>query len=462
LITPKKQKKLNIGTSTCTISRTHKPIIEKCEMFERIRKKPVETSTKLTDDWFKKNGSTNKSVLPSKRQVFSIRKVVYPLAFFILLIHLVVYVILLFHVMKRMDVVEQDAAELKRILHAKGGSQARSRAQSQSRAIMIIAVYPKSIDRIGAIWSQLECFSHDYEKIVIVSLGGESQMDESLLKLMNEISIEMPEIASKIETRVFAQNEKRDTGLWCDYLIKDDILQKGLDGTYLGGSAGVFDNFLLINDSVMAVENSNELLDTLHAKKLSMVSLNFWNENTDEKIPFWVESVARVFSLEGIQTYADEVCSKMNNIQWRKDCPDLMKFETWPNLVRLKKCIVRKTEVEIASLYSPSKVLGLYPGKVPENLIQNERFYRSPSWTSHYTYWALTLRQKMNFPALKVTNEDFLNYVIKKRPRDIRTCTLRMGKGMLDIAAGISESVNTDKTCETFPNTYICNLKSRL
>ena len=450
-------------------------------MFERIRKKPAETSTKLTDDWFKKNDSTNKSVLPSKRQVFSIRKVVYPLAFFILLIHLVVYDNFLplggqssemeafietavesNDVMKRMDVLEQDVAELKRILHAKGGSQARSRAQSQSRAIMIIAVYPKSIDRIGAIWSQLECFSHDYEKIVIVSLGGESQMDESLLKLMNEISIEMPEIASKIETRVFAQNEKRDTGLWCDYLIKDDILQKGLDGTYLGGSAGVFDNFLLINDSVMAVENSNELLDTLHAKKLSMVSLNFWNENTDEKIPFWVESVARVFSLEGIQTYADEVCSKMNNIQWRKDCPDLMKFVTWHNPRKIKKCIVRKTEVEIASLYSPSKVLGLYPGEVPESLIQNERFYRSASWTSHYTYWALTLRQKMNFPALKVTNEDFLNYAIKKRPRDIRTCTLRMGKGMLDIAAGISESVNTDKTCETFPNTYICNLKSRL
>lgn len=449
-------------------------------MFERTRKKP----TKLTDDWFKKNGMSNKSISPSDKQVFSVRKVVYPLAFFILFIHLVVYGMFLplggqssemealieiavepDDLMKRIDVVEQDVADLKRMLHAKGGSPARSQAQSQSqsKAIMIIAVYPSTIDRIGAIWSQLECFSHNYEKIVIVSLGGDLQMNENLDRLMNEISSEMPEIASKIETRVFAQNDRRDTGLWCDYLIKGDILQKGLDGKYLGGSAGVFDNFLLINDSVMAVEKSDELLDTLHAKQLSMVSLNFWNENTVEKVPFWVESVARVFSLEGIQIYADEVCSKMDYIQWRKDCPDLMEKNLWPNLVRLKKCIVRKTEVEIASLYPLSKVIGLYPGEVPENLKMNLRFFRSPSWTSHFNFWAYTLREKMQFPALKVTNEAFLNFVIKKRPRDIRTCTLRMGKGILGIIAGISESADTDELydCEIFPYNYRCHLKSR-
>jgi sulfur transfer complex TusBCD TusB component (DsrH family) len=44
-------------------------------------------------------------------------------------------------------------------------------------------------------------------------------------------------------------------------------------GTYLGGTSR-YDHFLLTTDSLMAVEKSNELLETLEAKNASLVSLN--------------------------------------------------------------------------------------------------------------------------------------------------------------------------------------------
>eukprot|EP00979_Chaetoceros_neogracilis_P009850 scaffold2255_cov293-Chaetoceros_neogracile.AAC.11 len=70
-------------------------------------------------------------------------------------------------------------------------------------------------------------------------------------------------------------SQSYDTGLWCDALLKEKKLETYniSSGTYLGGTSR-YDHFLLTTDSLMAVEKSNELLETLEAKNASLVSLN--------------------------------------------------------------------------------------------------------------------------------------------------------------------------------------------
>ena len=141
---------------------------------------------------------------------------------------------------------------------------------------MIIAVHPSRDNRIAAIWSQLECFSMNYDKIVIVSIRNKI-IEDKILKLMLEIENKMPEIALKIERKIIINNVRRDTGLWCDYLtLNEKVLiskvdesvrisneTETIDETLITSTIHeYYDNFLLINDSVMAVEHSNELLET--------------------------------------------------------------------------------------------------------------------------------------------------------------------------------------------------------
>ena len=55
-----------------------------------------------------------------------------------------------------------------------------------------------------------------------------------------------------------------------------------------------YDRFILINDSMMAVENSNELLDVLESKDASFISLSYWDKDL-----YWLESAARAFNEKG-------------------------------------------------------------------------------------------------------------------------------------------------------------------
>eukprot|EP00557_Chaetoceros_sp_GSL56_P014775 CAMPEP_0176485182 /NCGR_PEP_ID=MMETSP0200_2-20121128/4905_1 /TAXON_ID=947934 /ORGANISM="Chaetoceros sp., Strain GSL56" /LENGTH=377 /DNA_ID=CAMNT_0017881813 /DNA_START=410 /DNA_END=1543 /DNA_ORIENTATION=- len=329
----------------------------------------------------------------------------------------------------------QDLTGVRNILEPSSSSSISPLQRSlRGKALMIIATYPSNNLRLAAIWSQLECFTENIDHVIIVA-PTDDNLRESILKFMERVKAAMPEVVAKIETQ-FYKNDRYDSGLWCDSLLHKEILQKRMpsnaearrnfNATVILGEPffNRFDKIILINDSIFAVEHSNELLDTLQATGASLVSLNYWEADYENSKPFWVESVARVFSHEGIQIFADNICSKLQQgIQWRKHCPYLNNTH---HLKRKKRCIVDITEVGVAALYPPNKVHGLYDGRVPLNMLENKDFARQPTWTTNYPYWSNILRDQLSFPAVKVSNYNFFKHVQKVRGKDISTCTSKL------------------------------------
>ena len=87
-------------------------------------------------------------------------------------------------------------------------------------------------------------------------------MELSIPTSSDKIGLNRPEIAVKLKIQFF-ENEFWDKGLWCYSLTKHEILEKGSNGTYVGGVAkNDFNSFLLINESVMTTEHSREFMET--------------------------------------------------------------------------------------------------------------------------------------------------------------------------------------------------------
>eukprot|EP00979_Chaetoceros_neogracilis_P017129 scaffold10179_cov270-Chaetoceros_neogracile.AAC.13 len=287
-------------------------------------------------------------------------------------------------------------------------------ASKSAPALMIIAVYPNTDIRQAATWSQLECFAEEFEHIII---SAPIQLKDNVTRFIKEVKESMPAIGSRLEGQFYA-NDRYDTGLWCDALLKGKTLEAYNinTGTYLGGSSR-YDHFLLTNDSLMAVEKSNELLETLKAKHASVVSLNYWKNQQVYTHP-WVESPARAFSLEGVQIFADNVCS-LPRLRWRNHCPHLRYVKKFSgNARKQKRCIVEKTEYDVIDYYSPDKVHGLYLG--------HDEYFRTWTSPSNFEIWK-NLRDQMSFPAMKITN-GFFEMVRKLRPKDTETCTVHFKK----------------------------------
>jgi len=294
-------------------------------------------------------------------------------------------------------------------------------ATHRTKALMVIAVYPSSGLKFSAIWSQLECLAGDIDQIII---SAPTQFRENVTKFIMEVNTTIPAIGKRLKAQ-FYLNDRYDAGLWCDVLIKGNVLGTGADNTTYIGGLSQYDGFLLINDSLMAVEKSNELLETLRSKNASLVSLNYWGNkkhnsthNGRNTTKYWLESAARAFSLEGIQVYADKVCSLKSVTSSRQYCPYLR--GKYPRKAKMiKKCIIMKTEIEVVDHYSIDKVHGLYPG---EDKVR--RPYRTTHWSNNFTLWT-GLRDQMSFPVLKVTNEFLLRQIRDKRPQDIERCTMK-------------------------------------
>lgn len=292
---------------------------------------------------------------------------------------------------------------------------------SRGKSIMIIATVPNDSERkLAAIWSQLECYAQEFDEILIV--GPKSQ--SLILKFLFHEAIEaMPEISGKLKTRFENKNIRHDAGLWCDALTGGEkgggILEQaeGDSNVFIGGRSE-YDRIMLINDSLLAVERTNEFLETLEARQANVVSLNYWGDQKDNMTSYWVESALRVFDLEGVQIFADKVCS-LGQIRWKESCPYLKGYMNKGKT--LKKCIIDKTEIEVASFYPPDKSYGLYPG--------NAGNFRS--WTISYIFWE-TLRKEMSFPAIKTTRGGLYEKVRNWRPQDTERCTSKIKKWSIE------------------------------
>ena len=156
---------------------------------------------------------------------------------------------------------------------------------------MIIAAFPNTNLKLSSIWSQLQCLTGDIDEIII---AADPQFREDV----------MPAIGVKLKAQFFL-NDRYDAGLWCDTLIKGNVISNGTDKNSFVGTPSQYDRFLLINDSVMAMDTSNELLRNLKSMNASLVSFNYWGNKENSNITkndvgtrYWLESVARAFSLE--------------------------------------------------------------------------------------------------------------------------------------------------------------------
>ena len=299
-------------------------------------------------------------------------------------------------------------------------------------ALMVIAVYPNSPIKYDVIWSQLECFAGAFDQIII---SAPIEFRDNVTQFVREVNNTMPELDSRIDAEFYV-NDRYDAGLWCDALLKGNALKKiaaenNQEGTYVGGHSK-YNRFLLINDSIMAVKKSNEFLEALTEKNASLISLSYWGNkekqqerasgnSTNYVDPYWLESPLRAFSLEGIQIYADKVCS-LGKINAQRDCPHLyadkrLNKKHGSGARKNKQCIVEKTEINVVDHYTFDKVHGLFPG--------DDGLYNS--WSNNFTFWA-NMRDEMSFPVLKVNSGHLVKEVIKRRPGEIDICTAFRGR----------------------------------
>jgi len=300
-------------------------------------------------------------------------------------------------------------------------------AHRHDMSVMIIASRPKSHEQYATIWSQLECFAEKFDQVI---LATDHQFKEAVFDFMKEIHKRMPEIGKKLKTE-FYTNNRYDTGLWCDSLTKGKLLKlnedhkdktttnKEINFDIYDSATSQYKNFFLINDSLLALEKSNELLDALISKNASLVSLNYWG-NKLFSFTYWLESPARAFSLDGIKIFANALCTlpSINHNNWWLFCPRLF-LADMTDAEGVKRCIAELTEISLVKHFPLEKVHGLYPSKDPGG----------KHWIRSFKYWEF-LRQNMSFPVMKV--KQIPHARAHNRSHEFKYCTNKMKKWQLN------------------------------
>ena len=294
--------------------------------------------------------------------------------------------------------------------HSYYGDHERNETLKRSRNVMIIATYPNSADRLAAIWSQIQCLSHDFKIVISAPIGFENE----IRNFVEQVS----SVDSRIIDTFFFENKRYDYGLWCDALtegglIKPNETSKQSSGvTFLGGESA-FDHFMLINDSILSLEKSNLLLDSLLKQNASLVSLNYWGNKTSGEKKYWLESALRIFNKEGIQTYVDHICS-LPPIKWRKACPQLRGF-SMSNKDKNKRCIVLLSEIRVVDHFQLDKVYGIFKG-------YNSKY---KMWARDFEFWKY-LRHEMGFPFAKISTNIWPE-IQKTHKEEVGRCTAGYG-----------------------------------
>lgn len=213
-----------------------------------------------------------------------------------------------------------------------------------NKTVAIIGIVPDNKERLSALWSQLECyFGNEKYDEVIVSAPKWARDDGIIEPFLSAAEENIPHFKSgSVSLKIkYYENDRYDVGLWCDALLDEnnDALSEGK-------------NFVLSNDSIMAVEQFTAIIDTLKERNLSMTSLNY--SNLDK---YWLESALRAFSKDGIVKYIDYACK---GAPMRDRCSGS----------GFKRCITENYEIAIVDLFEKKEVWGLFPSDVPRDMIQ--------------------------------------------------------------------------------------------
>jgi hypothetical protein len=316
--------------------------------------------------------------------------------------------------------------------------------ENTSSAVFIVAVIPTNLIRLLALWSQLECFVSNgkYKTIVIAAPQELPQSKRDFLDRFIQNAVEsIPHLHNMHVVIKYFKNDRYDVGLWCDALVMDDsnsYLRRNAASLSSDNNRWANENdnsprhnlsilmrqhseFVLINDSIMAIlPNFTSVLDALKQDKhLSMTSLNYsFHQGSEGDYSLsnkpWLESVFRAFNRDGIDKYMHHACVPASH---PKFCPEE------ENAEKKKRCIVDSMEIPVADLFAPNQVKGLFPSDVPKDMVQSEALEHEYLWHSHFDFWRHALVDKMQFPAMKISNDIFVRRVANRAKGFFFKCT---------------------------------------
>lgn len=251
------------------------------------------------------------------------------------------------------------------------------------KRLLVVSAAPTDERHILALWSELECFTENVDKVIISApTWGEAAIRE----VIRQAKLSIPRFVSgetSLESEFYI-NDRYDVGLWCDVLEN----QQNLDD---------YDEFALLNDSIFALRQFSGVLDVLDEKNVSMSSLSYSFSAPHFKSygpqHFWLESVFRGFDRPGIDVFMKHSCVPATHPFF---CPK--KKKAW------KACIITNFEQGMSQQFSREQVAGLFPTDVPFEMITKDR-WNFRSWIQHVPFWRI-LVEKMGFPAAKVIVRD--------------------------------------------------------
>lgn len=284
----------------------------------------------------------------------------------------------------------------------------------KDKAVMIIASVPFNEVRGVSLWSQLECYIDKVDKVIITAAEYSKDIMDQFIAEISQTIPNFRDGTTSLEVRYFV-NDNYDNGLWCDALNDGaGTLNDKREKLLLSPLLQEYDQFILVNDSVMAIRKSTELLDVLRNKNLDMVSLTYSLLGG-----YWLESNYRGFSKEGIHKLMDHICVP-NPCEVTKGHVGRYKER------KRHRCMVDTFEIPTAGLFERTQVWGLYHGDAPIEYFnataKTKVMQTSPMWHSNYPYWNEILREKQHFPAVKISSRWMDEWVKKRNKVDYDRC----------------------------------------
>jgi len=262
----------------------------------------------------------------------------------------------------------------------------KKESRTESVSTLLIAAYPVDTDRLISVWSFLECFV-DKRIHTIVVAAPDWAKDENLLEpFLRHATESIPHLKDIDIVIKYYVNDRYDVGLWCDSLNDEN--------------SKIFndhDDFILVNDSIMAIQHYTGVLDLLQTNNLTMTSLTYSN-----KPQYWLESFFRGFNKKGMKKYMQHACKPA---MMRRRC-------NYRNEARKKRCIVDYFEIAVAGIFPRQETAGIYSADVPVEMINEKVYERAAMWHSHWPYWYNQLHKNQSFPVMKSTNRNFFRKVL--------------------------------------------------
>jgi len=280
--------------------------------------------------------------------------------------------------------LNNNAVEMK----SKGYSH-KKESHTEFLSTILIAAYPVNTDRLISVWSFLECFVDKRIRTIVVAAPDWAKDKIILEPFLRHATESIPHLKHIDIVIKYYVNDRYDVGLWCDSL-QDENYKIFND----------HDDFILINDSILALQRHTGVLDLLQTKNLTMTSLTYSNLGG-----YWLESFFRGFSKKGMKRYMQHACIPANHTNWCRN-------QTEP---KRKRCIVDYFEIEVARIFPRQETAGMYSADVPHEMIKSKKMERPEMWHAHWPYWYTQLYKKGandSFPIMKSSNKEFIKRAI--------------------------------------------------